>query len=382
MPPRIPDRLTTSAQERAERGAVRSLSEVSAGIDICSNDYLGLARLLGQPEHLTEVVSSIKGSLGATGSRLVSGHTAAHHELEEFLAGFHKAEASLLFGSGYEANVGLLASVASRTDTILYDELVHASMRDGIRLSNARSLSFRHNDLDDLRSKLQQARGERYIAVESLYSMDGDTAPLEDLCDLAEDCRAHLIVDEAHATGVYGEFGEGLVVQESLEERIFARTHTFGKAVGFRGACVVGPRQLREHLLNTARPFIYSTAPDAFSLAATRYAYSRMSSATLERTNLRQLIKDWVDYRSQITTVSFLPSRSAIQGIIVPGNENVVAMEHVLRSHGFRVRAIRSPTVPAGQERVRICLHSFNSLAELVEVAGLVRKQLEIGAAA
>jgi len=374
MPLRIPNKLHFSAQERAERGATRTLSELAEGIDICSNDYLGLARRLSTSACLTEVLSAIegRGSLGATGSRLVSGHSSAHEKLESFLAEFHRSEASLLFGSGYEANVGLLSSIASRTDTILYDELVHASMRDGIRLSHARSLSFRHNDLDDLRQKLRQARGERFIAVESLYSMDGDTSPLKDLCSLADECGAHLIVDEAHATGVYGPQGEGLVAQEELDDRVFARIHTFGKAIGFRGACVVGPQLLREHLINTARPFIYSTAPDAFSVAVIEHAYKLMANSAPERATLHELIRQWVAYRSGVTRLSFIGSNSPIQGVIIPGNGNVTRMEQRLRSHGFLVRAIRSPTVPAGEERIRICLHSFNSVEELTAAAELM----------
>jgi 8-amino-7-oxononanoate synthase len=374
MPPRIPDKLISAARERIERGSSRSLSELLEGIDICSNDYLGIARALGQPATLQSVLSAIQGPLGATGSRLVSGHRAAHEMLEQFLATFHRAETSLIFGSGYEANVGLLSSIATRTDTIFYDELVHASMRDGIRLSHARSYSFRHNDLNDLRQKLLQARGDRFIVVESLYSMDGDISPLEDLCTLAEESGAYLIVDEAHATGVYGLRGEGLVVQRSLDDRVFARIHTFGKAVGFRGACVVGPKALREHLINTARPFIYSTAPDAFSLAVTQKAYELMSAASAERAALQQLLDDWNIFRSKVSDLKFLPSHSPIQGIVVPGNQRVLQLEKHLRSHGFLVRAIRSPTVPAGEERLRVCLHSFNSLSDLT---GAVQTILE-----
>lgn len=373
MPPRIPDRLLSLAQERAERGSSRCLAEFPGGIDICSNDYLGLAKLLGDPARLSEIVSLLEGPLGATGSRLVSGHTALHDQLEESLARFHRTEAALLFGSGYEANVGLLSSLASRADTIVYDEFIHASMRDGIRLSHARSFSFRHNDLEDLRVKLMQARGECYIAVESLYSMDGDLSPLKDLCRIANEAGAHLIVDEAHATGVYGLQGEGLVVELSLEDHVFARVHTFGKALGFRGACVVGPQALREHLINTARPFIYSTASDALSLEIVQVAYKLNSGAQPQRTALKKLIYDWNRYRSEVEGLSFLPSESAIQGVLIPGNQSVTQMEGILRTHGFFARAIRSPTVPTGQERIRICLHAFNSIEQLRRVIDIMQ---------
>jgi 8-amino-7-oxononanoate synthase len=373
MPPRIPNKLLSLARERVERGSSRRLAESPGGIDICSNDYLGLARLLGDQARLSGIVSDLEGPLGATGSRLVSGHTAFHDQLEEFLARFHKAEAALLFGSGYEANVGLLSSLASRVDTIVYDEFIHASMRDGIRLSHARSFSFRHNDLEDLRVKLSQARGECYIAVESLYSMDGDLAPLEDMCRIANEVGAHLIVDEAHATGVYGLQGEGLVVELSLEDLVFARVHTFGKALGFRGACVVGAQALREHLINTARTFIYSTASDALSLAIVQEAYRLNCGAQAQRTDLKELIHAWSKYRSEIEELSFLPSETAIQGVLIPGNHAVTQMEDILRLHGFFARAIRSPTVPSGQERIRICLHSFNSIDELTKLIDVMR---------
>jgi 8-amino-7-oxononanoate synthase len=388
MPSRAPNTFFSAAAKRQSLGAQRTLVARSGEVDLCSNDYLGIARNLGEPGLLRALLAGNAAPLGATGSRLITGHSAEHDELENFLAGFHRAEAALLFGSGYEANLGLLSSIATRNDTILYDELAHASIRDGVRLSHARSYSFRHNDCSDLRRLLKIARGNVFIVVESLYSMDGDTSPLEAVCCLAEEQGAFVIVDEAHATGIYGPTGQGLVVALSLESRVLARVHTFGKALGYRGACVVGPTSLREHLINTSRPFVYSTATDRFSLALTRQAYQLMVEATHARAQLRSLVSRWNEIALQFSStvrgapVRFLPSQSPIQGIFIPGNAAVVAAERRLMQHGYFVRAIRSPTVPEGHERLRVCLHSFNTPEELQTALSLICGSADIWEAA
>ncbi len=373
MSRRIPASVINALRQRSEEGTLRSLLTSTNGVDLCSNDYLGLARRLGG---VCSTPAAGLTSLGATGSRLVSGSTVAHEELEEFLAYFHATESALLFGSGFEANLGVLASVGGRNDTILYDELVHASMRDGVRLSLARSYSFRHNDLEDLRRKIALAKGDCFIAVESLYSMDGDFAPLEELCALCQETGAYLIVDEAHATGVFGDRGEGLVQAAGLAGAVFARIHTFGKSLGYRGACVVGARELREFLVNFARPFVYSTAVDLFSLQCIRIAYELMETARAERTILRQLIATWKEIAAGYPQVEFMQSESPIQGVLVSGNKAALSLEEGLRELGFFVRAIRSPTVPVGRERLRVCLHSFNRIPQLSDLISFVAHQI------
>jgi 8-amino-7-oxononanoate synthase len=362
-----PKSILEALQQRERDGALRSTEAGQPGADLCSNDYLGIARRLAQPEIIARIIGSCSSepALGATGSRLVSGTTAAHHAFEEFLAHFHRGERALLFGSGYEANVGLLSALGRRTDTLIYDELAHASMRDGLRLSLSRSFSFRHNDLSDLRQKLSNATGECYVVVESVYSMDGHRAPLRELCELCEEVGAYLIVDEAHATGVYGPRGEGLVVECGLEGRVFARVHTFGKAVGYRGACVVGSESLQSFLINFARPFVYSTAPDAVSIAFMREAYRLVEEATRERAKLGALISSWRDLKREFSGLSFIESDTAIQGVVIPGNHEVVAAEQRLRAAGYFAKAIRSPTVPEGSERLRLSLHAYNSPEEI-----------------
>jgi 8-amino-7-oxononanoate synthase len=348
-----------------------------AGVDLSSNDYLGIARKLAERDVLTRVVQSLGDeTLGATGSRLITGNLEAHEELEAFLAAYHNGESALLFGSGYEANLGVLSAVAGRTDTIVYDELIHASMRDGIRLSPARSFGFRHNDLDDLRSKIKSARGECFIAVESLYSMDGDRAPLIQLSELAEEMGAYLIVDEAHATGVYGPKGAGCVAEDDLCERVLARVHTFGKALGYRGACVIGSPALREHLINSSRSFMYTTAPDLLSVRCVREAYAILAESDSERQQLHSLITDVKKLQDGYPELSFLPSESPIQGVLASGNAAALAAERALSSAGFAARAIRAPTVPSGLERVRLCLHSFNSLDQIRAAFDVLRQSM------
>jgi 8-amino-7-oxononanoate synthase len=378
MPQKIPERLIRELLIREQQGSRRILIPFTDGVDVSSNDYLGLAQRLAEPERLARLIGEFQSTqIGATGSRLVTGTTNEHAALEDFLADFHHAEAALLFGSGYEANVGLLASIASRTDTIVYDEAIHASMRDGIRLSHARAFSFRHNDLEDLRTKLSQARGETFIAVESLYSMDGDLAPLQELCTMAEESGAFLLVDEAHTTGVRGANGEGLVVELGLEERVFARIHTFGKALGYRGACVVGPAIVREHLINSARPFIYSTAPDVLSLRIVKESYELTRGAGTERRRLKDLIGVFKDQALQYPHLQLLPSSTQIQGVLCAGNERVIRVERHLRQAGFFARGIRSPSVNPGTERIRVCLHAFNTAEDLSVLLETLRSALE-----
>lgn len=397
---RIPPGVVAALEARRSRGALRSVVARGGGegsVDFCSNDYLGLAQLLAGD--LPELLASAPlESVGATGARLVRGSCAEHGDLEEFLARVHGTEAALLFGSGFEANLGLVGSLGGRHDTILYDELVHASMRDGVRQSIARSFSFRHNDLNHLRERLKRCsgNGSRYVLVESVYSMDGDMAPLEDLATLCEEFSAYLIVDEAHSTGVYGTHGEGLVQACGLQDRVFARVHTFGKALGYRGACVVGSSLLREYLVNFARSFVYSTASDLLSVRIIRRAYHRMRAAGQARTALTELIQLWGSFvaddagegldralshetapvQSRFSGVRFLRTSSPIQGVIVPGNEAVLAVEQAVRSAGFDVRALRAPTVAAGSERIRISLHATNTRVELENLIACLKAAL------
>jgi len=327
--------------------------------DFCSNDYLGYARI--------KMETSAEEMGGATGSRLISGNSRLAEEVEDQLAHFHQAEAALLFGSGYTANIGLLSAVVGRKDTIVYDKLLHASLRDGITLSRARALGFAHNDLGDLQQKLKAASGNIFVVVESIYSMDGDVAPLSQIVECCQQAGAALIVDEAHSTGSLGGKGEGQVVAEGLQAQVFARVHTFGKAIGCHGAAVVGSQLLKEYLINFARSFIYSTALPAHTLLSIQQAYRQLAVGQ-ELTQLRENINFFLANCPPLLRERLVPSTSPIQALLYPGNEAVTALSQRLRANGMAVLPIRYPTVPAGQERLRICLHSFNTKQEIEQL--------------
>jgi 8-amino-7-oxononanoate synthase len=279
------------------------------------------------------------------------------------LAGFFGMDAALIFNSGYTANLGLLSCVGQRGDTIIYDSLCHASIRDGARLSAARTFSFAHNDMEDLSKKFTQAEGEVYIVVESIYSMDGDACPLEKIAAFCEKKEARLIVDEAHSGGIYGEYGEGLVSSLGLDKYVFAKIITYGKAFGSHGALVLGPSGLREFLINFSRPFIYTTALPPAAVDRMLQITEQVAGMTEERKTLFDLVT-YFKKNLPAGTV-FRESNSPIQALIVPGNDNARKFADVLRKDGMMVKEILSPTVERGHERIRLSLHSFNTTAEI-----------------
>ncbi|WP_127125503.1 aminotransferase class I/II-fold pyridoxal phosphate-dependent enzyme [Pseudoflavitalea rhizosphaerae] len=357
--------LEKKLQERKDQQAFRSLKLPSGKTDFCSNDYLGIIHY-----GLLETSEAHWLKHGSGGSRLLAGNDALTESTEQQLAGFHQSDAALLYNSGYDANLGLLSAVPQRGDTIIYDSLSHASIRDGIRLSFARSFSFRHNDLAELEKRLQAASGNVFVVTESVFSMDGDQAPLEEMTTLCEKYNAHLIVDEAHATGVIGERGEGLVQPLQLQHRIFARVVTFGKAVGCHGAVVLGSRLLRDYLINFSRSFIYTTALPQSSVRAIRDAYALFPQMKKERVLLASMIKMF-----QESTLAFekLLSSTPIQVVVVPGNDAVKTIAGKLQDAGLDVRPILYPTVPRGGERLRIVLHAFNTEAEVKKLLSLLQ---------
>lgn len=349
--------LLKKLREREELNALRSLKTSNGLIDFCSNDYLGIVT-----NGLLEKATGNHLRHGSTGSRLLSGNYALIEETESFIASFHDCEAALIFNSGYDANVGLLSCVPQKGDTILYDYLCHASIRDGIRLSFAQSFSFKHNDVEDLKKKISAATGNVFIITESVFSMDGDTAPLHEILNICVQHSCHLIVDEAHATGIIGKKGEGLAQHLQLHKNCFARIHTFGKALGAHGAVVCGSKLLRDYLINFARPFVYTTALPEASVAAIRQAYEIIAQCEAERDQLQQLVKQFQESRDKLSSSFHLPlSDTPIQGVLIPGNEAVKKVAAKLQASGFDVRPILYPTVPKGSERLRIVLHSFNS---------------------
>jgi 8-amino-7-oxononanoate synthase len=298
---------------------------------------------------------------------LLSGNSELAETVENKLAKIFKAPKTLLFNSGYMANLAILSCLPQRGDTIITDELVHASLRDGTRLSLASHFSFKHNDLNDLEEKIKRAKGNIFVVVESVYSMDGDECPLDELVSLTEKYEATIILDEAHSTGSYGENGSGLAVQKKLEDRIGVRIYTFGKAMGVHGACIAGNEMLINYLINFARPFIYTTAMSPHSLVAIQCAFDFLKREIGLQKILQRKIGLFLTGFEKMKW-NCVKSNSAIQNVIIPGNSNVKELSHFLQHHRFDCRSILSPTVKEGSERIRICLHTFNSDDEIAEL--------------
>lgn len=364
--------LNQSLLERSALHAFRSLSLGDKGSDYSSNDYLGIVK----NGLIEELLQGRQFAHGSTGSRLLTGNYSMIEETEKDIAHFHDAAAALIFNTGYDANFGLVSCVGQRGDLILYDKLSHASIRDGIRQSFADSQSFAHNDLSELERKLKNrpSRSDRncFVVTESVFSMDGDMAPLEEMVVLCERYEAHLIVDEAHATGVIGIRGEGAVQFSGLQHRCFARIHTFGKALGCHGAVILGSRTLRDYLINFCRPFIYSTAFPPASVAAIQASYKLFPGMQRERADLKNLI-------SLFNRKGFKESETPIQCFVLPGNENVKRMAEQLMKNNLDARPILYPTVPLGAERLRITLHCFNTVEETMLLIDVLSKALAVG---
>lgn len=336
---------------RKKLGNLRTLSLIDQKIDFASNDTLGLAN---SPELAALFIKEWEGlrKLGSTGSRLLTGNSQYCENLEREIAHFHGFESALLFGSGYMANVGLLSSLGETT--ILFDASSHASVRDGIALARAKALAFRHNDLNHLEMRLQSCKGSCLIVVESVYSTDGSKAPLKEVSLLAKQYGARLVVDEAHAVGVYGKEGRGLVEEYGLIDAVFAVVVTFGMALGVYGAAVLGKEALKERLINRAHAFVYSTALPFYDLAAIRSSYRLFPTLESEREHVKKLIQRFQG-----------ESSTHIQAIRHPGNEAVKKASLQMREAGYDARPLMSPTVKRGHESLRLCLHSFNTFDEL-----------------
>jgi len=380
--------LDHKLNKRRLQDAFRRLRLPEGKTDFCSNDYLGIAT-----NGLLEEGGAPLAH-GSAGSRLLAGNYPLIEETERALAAFHQAEAGLLFNSGYDANLGVLSCIPQRGDIILYDSLSHASLRDGIRLSFGTAFSFAHNDVADLEKRLAGVQGKAggegvgeggvgegdrkagggniFVVTESVFSMDGDLAPLDELVALCRRYSAQLILDEAHGTGVIGPAGEGLAQARGWHRECFARIHTFGKAVGCHGAIVLGSSRLRDYLINFSRAFIYTTALPPASVRAIACAYELFPHLHDERRRLQQLID-----RFQQAAIGYarLQSNTPIQVVIVPGNAEVRALAERLQQAGLDIRPILYPTVPRGGERLRIVIHSFNTPDEIDRLTALLQKQ-------
>ncbi|QKJ62164.1 pyridoxal phosphate-dependent aminotransferase family protein [Flavobacterium sp. M31R6] len=371
----FPKKLSDKLESRRQNKSLRILPQPNELIDFASNDYIGFSKseVIFNATHQFLLDHNIK-SNGATGSRLISGNHTLYTATENYIAQFHQSESALLFNSGYDANVGFFSSVPQKGDLILYDELCHASIRDGIQLSNAKSYKFRHNDFEDLELLIQRNPNTLiYIVTETVFSMDGDCPNMEELIAVSGKYNCYLVVDEAHALGVFGEKGEGLIQHLHLQDKIFARIMTFGKGLGCHGAVVLGSEELKSYLVNFARSFIYTTGLSPHSVATILMGYHHLEKDKKALESLRDNIVFFNQVKKMLyLSPLFIRSKSAIQSVIIPGNEKVKSIAVALQQNGFDVKAILSPTVPEGQERLRFCLHSFNSKEEITKVLTLL----------
>lgn len=333
----------------------RSLS-LPCGIDLTSNDYLGMAF---HPALRQCAIDALQSGIdiGAGGSRLLRGHTQHHAELEKYAAKHFNAPAALYFGSGFMANYALLTTLPARKDLILYDALIHASMRDGIKATNAKSYKFAHNDLsrlEDLLKQYHQSVDKIWITIESVYSMDGDCAPVCEIYDLAEQYNAYLLIDEAHATGVLGTQGKGLahdIIKKQGHDRIIT-IHTCGKAIGVAGGLICASKDIISYLVNAARPFIYATATPPIQSIIVKKSLEIIAS---DEGNKRR--KRLFKFSKQAKK-RFGGAGTHIIPVMLYDDKKAVSVSNMLQKDGFDIRAIRPPTVPEGTARLRLSLGS------------------------
>jgi 8-amino-7-oxononanoate synthase len=348
--------LERDLAELRARDLLRNFAQV-AGVNLCSNDYLGLAEDARLKEATVQAVTA-SARMGGTGSRLLSGHDAVWNELEEEFAEFAGTEAALYFANGYAANIGLLSAVLGKDDLVFSDQLNHASLIDGIRLCGARKEIYPHGDLNALERALRSHQSEscrKLIVTESVFSMDGDIADVQAIEKLAERYGANLVVDEAHATAVHGPAGAGIAAGAGLSRELFATVHTCGKALASAGALVCGSRLLREFLINHARTLIFSTAMPGYMAGQIRAALRLARGMDAER---ETLLRNAAEMSESLRRDGWQVSRSASQivPVVIGSNEDALMAAAWLQDQRFAVRAIRPPTVPAGTARLRLSL--------------------------
>lgn len=343
--------FTDKLAELDAKGRRRAL-RLPHGIDLSSNDYLGLS---GHPELRRAAIEALEDGIeiGATGSRLLRGHRHAHAELEAFAAAHFDVPATLFFANGFQANYALITTLIGRHDVAIFDALCHASMRDGLHAAHVDTLKVRHNDLDGFEAALKKPRradARAWVLIESVYSMDGDVAPVAELLALCERHDAMLIVDEAHGTGVFGPTGRG--VTESLPHERMISLHTCGKALAVAGALVCARADIIDYLVNFARPFIFSTAPMPLQALLVQKALQLSAAEPWRRDRLKTL-QAFIAARLQNLTI-----HSPIVPILIGEDARAVAIAEQLQAQGFDIRAIRPPTVPAGTARLRLSLNA------------------------
>lgn len=373
---KLSENLIQKLENQKQNNLFQKLPVFNNLVDFSSHDYIGFSKseTIFRNTHAYLLENEMLQN-GATGSRLTSGNHSLYQITENFIAQFHDSESALIFNSGYDASLSFFSAVPLENGVVLYDELCYASIKDGIRMSKAKSYSFIHNDIEDLEQLILKFPDTNiYIVTETVFSMDGDSPNLEELILLSEKYNCYLIVDEAHALSVFGEKGEGLSQHLNLHSRIFARIMTFGKGLGCYGGVILGSTELKEYLINFADNFASRTALSPHAVATIFTAYQQLE---IENEAIVKLRENIVFFNQQKNLLGLKPmfvySKSAIHSAIVPGNDNAKKLEEQLQDKGFDVQAVLSPIVPEGQQRLRFCIHSYNSQEEINEVLVLVR---------
>jgi 8-amino-7-oxononanoate synthase len=345
--------MKAKLEARKKQNIFRTLPQKVIGIDFASNDYLGIIHSNCLAKPIQKYLGSSCG-YGATGARLLTGNSKQLEMLERKIADFHGFEEALIFSCGFMANFGLISCLIDRDDILIYDTEIHASTHDGLKRIQGKAYPFRHNDVSHLEKRLQAAcnKGRRFIAIESIYSTDGSLAPILEIYKLAEQYRADIIVDEAHAVGIFGADGRGYAPPH---DRVCAKVVTFGKALGTFGAAILGSKLLKEYLINFAIPFIYTTALPPYVIASISASYDIFPTLSKERSKLCTLIQHF-------KTVFSTASNSPIQCVLLPQLHKVVKD---LQESNFTVRALLRPTVAKEKECLRVCLHAYNSIEEI-----------------
>ncbi|MCB9033377.1 MAG: pyridoxal phosphate-dependent aminotransferase family protein [Chitinophagales bacterium] len=375
----INQRIQYYLEQRKENQLFRKLTSSNTLVDFSSNDYLGFAKSAWIKQQMEQDVKLLQ-QIGSTGSRLLNGNHTIIEALEQQIANFHYAEAALFFNSGYNANVGLISTVARKEDIIIYDEKVHASIHVGMQLSKATLIPFKHNNLNDLSEQLLQVKtnGVVFVIVETMYSMDGDIADLKTIAQLCKQYQANLIIDEAHSIGLFGEKGRGLANEQGVEQDCFARVYTYGKALGSHGAAVAGSQDLQDYLINFAKPFIYSTAPLLLDFLSVKHSYNFLQQNKNQLIKLNCLINY---FKEKIKTQNVVKNIKGIGPIFLFMFNSVEATKKTasfLQAQGLDCRAIVYPTVAQNEPRIRIVLHSYNTTQEIDQLIELITSQLQL----
>jgi len=371
---KMPKTLVEKLNERLENENLRQLPINHQLIDFSSNDYLGLAKNEDLFEEVHNfLIQNHYNHNGSSGSRLISGNHPLYEKLESFLSDFHQVEEAIVFSSGFAANIGFFSSVPQKKDLVLFDEYCHASIREGLLLSSAKSYKFKHNDLADLERLLKNNQNSEniYVVTESVFSMDGDSPDFHQIINLKKTYPFYLIVDEAHAVGVFGAHGEGLLQSLGYHEDVFARIITFSKAIGCHGGAILVDKTLKHYLINFARSFIYSTALTPHTLATILLAYEKMAK---DSSLLKQLHHNITYFGEELkkTNANLSNNLSAIQTVSYFDAIKTKKKSLLLSKNGFHAMPILSPTVPRGKERIRLCLHNFNTEHDIFHLIKLL----------